>query len=84
MGDNVTGVLHHVPEEEGFEDGYEAVTMTGVPYNIAVMGSDPDAAEGALRHLLDGLRAFGFSGREVVFRAWTGEGGVYETELALV
>jgi hypothetical protein len=59
----VTVILHHIPESEESESGYEAVTMTGVPYSVSITGSDPDSAEGALNHLFGGLRAFGFRGR---------------------
>lgn len=62
----VTVVVHRLPETEDFEGGYEAVTMTGVPRRVSVTGSDPESAEGALDHLLAGLRAFGFAGRVVV------------------
>lgn len=65
-GEKVTVVLHRVPETEDFEGGYEAVTMTGVPRGVSVTGSDPDSAEGALDHLVGGLRAFGFVGRVAV------------------
>jgi hypothetical protein len=65
-GEHVTVILHHIPESEESESGYEAVTMTGVPYGVSITGSDPDSAEGALNHLLDGLRAFGFRGRVAV------------------
>jgi hypothetical protein len=61
-GEKVTVVLHHIPESEESESGYEAVTMVGVPHGV----SDPDSAEGALNHLFDGLRAFGFQGRVAV------------------
>ncbi len=64
--EEVTVVLHHVPESEGYEGGYEAVTMKGVPFNVSITGSHPDTAEGALDHLLDGLREFGFTGRVAV------------------
>ena len=81
-GDKVTVVLHHVPETEDFEGGYEAVTMVGVPHNVSVTGSDEDSAEGALNQLLSGLEAFGFSGRVAVEDA-TCIGGVerYEVEV---
>ncbi len=65
-GDKVTVIVHHVPESEDFEGGYEAVTMMGVPYNVSVTSSDSRSAEGALDHPIDGLRAFGFSGRIAV------------------
>lgn len=64
--EKVTVVLHHVPESEDYEGGFEDVTMAGVPYGVSVTGSDPDSAEGALSHLLDGLRTFGFAGRVAV------------------
>lgn len=65
-GDEVAVVVHHVPESEDYEGGYEATTMMGVPHNVIVTGSDRDSAESALNHLLDGLRAFGFTGRIAV------------------
>jgi hypothetical protein len=65
-GDKVTVVLHHIPESEESEGEYEAVTMRGIPYEVSITGSDPGSAEGALNHLLDGLRAFGFTGHVFV------------------
>lgn len=65
-GEKVTVVLHHVPEGEESEEGYEAVTMKGVPHGVIITGSASDSAEAALNRLLDGLRAFGFSGRVAV------------------
>lgn len=58
------------------------MTMMGVPYGVSVTGSDTDSAEDALKHLLDGLRAFGFGGRVAVEDA-THVGGMqrYEVEL---
>lgn len=76
----VTVVVHHVPETEDYEGGFEAVTMMGVPYNVIVTGSDRDSAEAALNHLLDGLRAFGFAGRVAVEDA-TYIGGVQRYEI---
>ena len=70
-GDKVTVVLHYVREDEAFESGYEAVTMTGVPTNVIVTGTDDESAEGALSHLSSGLRAFGFTGRIAVEDATT-------------
>src|SRR5215210_5953025 len=61
--DKVTVILHHVPESEESEAGYEAVTMKGVPHGVTITSSDPDSAGGALNRLLDGLRVFGFIGR---------------------
>lgn len=65
-GEKVTVILHHIPESEEHEEGYEAVTMKGVPHNVSITGSDPHSAEGALNHLMDGLRALGFDGRVAV------------------
>lgn len=81
-GDKVTVIVHRIPEAEDFEGGYEAATMMGVPYNVAISGSDSDSAEGALNHLLDSLRVFGFYGRVAVEDA-TYIGGVkrYEVEV---
>lgn len=79
-GEKVTVVLHHVPETEEYEGGYEAVTMTGVPHNVIVTGSDRDSAEEALNHLVSGLRAFGFAGRVAVEDA-TYIGGVQRYEV---
>jgi hypothetical protein len=62
-GDKVIVVLHHVPESEEAEEGYEAVTTTGIPHGVAITANDSDSAEGALNRLLEGLRAFGFVGR---------------------
>jgi hypothetical protein len=81
-GDEVTVVLHHVPESKESEGEYEAVTMKGVPYGVIITGSAPDSAEGALNRLLDGIRAFSFRGRVAVEDA-TYVGGVkrYEVEV---
>ncbi len=81
-GEKVTIMLHHVPESDEFEGGYEAVTIAGVPANVVVTGSDQDSAEGALNHLIAGLSAFGFSGRVAVEDA-TYIGGIerYEVEI---
>ncbi len=65
-GTTVTVVLHHAPEDEDFEGGFEAVTMRGVPGNVAISGSDRDSREAALDHLLGGLRALSFTGRVAV------------------
>ena len=78
--EKVTVVLHHVPEDEGFEGGFEAVTPTGVPHGVSITGNDRDSSEGALHHLLDGLRAFGFDGRVAVEDA-TGAGRVGRYEV---
>lgn len=65
-GEEVTVILHHVPESEESEGEYEAVTMNGVPHGVIITGGDSDSADGALNHLLEGLRAFGFTGRVTV------------------
>jgi len=78
----VTVTVHQVPESEEFEGGYAAVTMRGVPHGVIVTGEDPGSAERALNHLLDGLRAFGFSGRVVVDDVTFG-GGVRRQEIDL-
>lgn len=62
----VAVTLYYEPEDESFEGGYKAVTMSGVPENVQVMGTDTGSAEGALEHLLSGLAAFGFNGRLLV------------------
>lgn len=79
-GERVTVIVHHLPETEDFEGGYEAVTMIGVPYGVSVRGSDSESAEGALNHLLDGLKAFGFAGSVAVEDA-THIGGVRRYEM---
>ncbi len=73
-GEQVTVILHHIPESEESEGEYEALTMKGVPENVSITGSDPDSAEGALNHLIAGLRAFGFSGRVAVEDATQDDG----------
>jgi hypothetical protein len=65
-GEEVTVIVHHIPESEDSEDGFEAVTMKGVPYGVSISGYDSDRAEDALDQLLDGLRTFGFAGRVIV------------------
>lgn len=62
-GDRVTVIISYTPENTEVPGSYEAVTITGVPHNVIVYGVDEDSADGALNHLLDGLRAFGFAGR---------------------
>ncbi len=82
-GDKVTVILHHVPESEESEEGYEAVTMKGVPHGVFITSEDSNSAEGALNRMLDALRAFGFAGRVAVEDA-TYIGGVqrYEVDLS--
>lgn len=79
-GDKVTVVVRHIPESEDHEGSFEAVTMTRVPYNVSITGSDRDSAKDALSHLLEGLRSFGFSGRVTVEDA-TYVGGVQRYEI---
>ena len=82
-GEKVAVVVHHVPESEEYEGGYEAVTMEGVPHGVSIAGSDPDSADGALSHLLDGLKAFGFRGRVDVDDATDADGvRRYEVEIS--
>ena len=81
-GEKVTVILHHIPESEESEEGYEAVTMKGVPYNVSITGSDPRSAEDALNHLLDGLRAFGFIGH-VAVEDVTAPGSIKRYEIAV-
>lgn len=59
-------VLHHVPEDEDFEGGYEAETLTGTPNNVKMAGSDRDSKEEALNHLAGALTLLGFRGRLLV------------------
>ena len=79
----VTVVVHHVAHSEEYEGGYEAVTIMGVPYGVAVTGSDPNSTQGALNRLLEGLRVFGYTGWVSVEDA-TYFGGVqhYEVEVS--
>ena len=60
--EKVTVILHHIRESEESEEGYEAVTTKGVPYDVSITGSDSESAEGAINHLLNGLKSFGFTG----------------------
>lgn len=81
--DEVSVILHHVPESEESEAAYEATTMRGVPHGAVITTEDSDSAEKALDRLLNTLRSFGFSGRVVVDDA-TYIGGMqrYEIDLA--
>jgi hypothetical protein len=82
-GDEVKIILHHVPESEESEEGYEAVTVSGIPFGTTVTCGDPDSAEGALNCLLNALRSFGFSGRVVVDdTTYIGGTQRYEVDLA--
>ena len=62
-GDKVTVILHYSPESEESEQGYEVVTIVGVPHNVSITSEDSDSAEAALKRLLNALRTFGFRGR---------------------
>lgn len=65
-GEEVSAVLHHVPEDEGFEGGYEAETMARVPNTVRITGTGEYSKEAALDHLVGGLALLGFRGRLVV------------------
>ena len=65
-GEDVTVIVHHVPESEESEEGYEATTMKGVPFGVIITGHSEESAEQALTQLVSGLKAFGFVGRVVV------------------
>lgn len=60
--EELTVIVHYRPEDEDSEGGYEATTITGVPHNVIVVTGNEDSAKGALNHLLDALRTFGFTG----------------------
>lgn len=64
--EEITLVLHQMPESEDSEAYFKAVTMKGVPYGVYITGSSPDSAEDALDQLLGGLKAFGFAGHVIV------------------
>jgi hypothetical protein len=81
-GDRVVVVLHHVPESEESEEGYEATTLTGVPLGAIVTYSDAASARAALEGLLGTLRTFGYSGAVTVEDA-TEPGGNRRYEVAI-
>lgn len=82
-GEKVVVVVYHVTESEESEEGYEAVTMGGVPLGVAVTASDSDTANEALGRLLDALKAFGYAGRVAVEDAtYLGETQHYELEVS--
>ena len=82
-GEDVTVVLHHIPESEESKGEYEAVTMKGVPHGVSITGSDPDSAEGTLNQLMSGLKAFGFVGRvEVEDTTYIGGVQRYEVDVS--
>jgi hypothetical protein len=65
-GERVAVVVHHVPETEESEEGYEAVTMGGVPYGVFLTASDAESPSEAVDRLLGALRTFGYSGAVAV------------------
>ncbi len=77
--EKVVVVVHHVPETEESEEGYEAVTMSGVPLGVSV-SSDSETAQEALDGLLGALKAFGYVGT-VSVEDVTYMGGTQQYEL---
>ncbi len=76
--DAVTVHVHHVPESQDYEAGYEALTMRGVPFGVSVSASGVSAQE-ALERLEVALRVFGFEGTlKVEDHAHIGEAQRYE------
>ncbi len=65
-GEEVSVVLHQQPEDDGFEGGYEAETMTGVPNGVRITGCGEDSKQEALDHLIGALVLLGFRGNVVV------------------
>ncbi|QIN81127.1 hypothetical protein GBA65_22095 (plasmid) [Rubrobacter marinus] len=65
-GERVAVVVYHVSETEESEEGYEAVTMGGVPFGALVTASDAESPYQAVDRLLGALRAFGYSGAVAV------------------
>jgi hypothetical protein len=59
-------VVHHVSESEESEEGYKAVTMSGVPLGISIAASDSDTAQEAVDRLLGALKVFGYVGAVAV------------------
>ncbi len=72
--------MHHVPESEESEEGYEAVTMGGVPLGVSINASDSDTAQAALDRLLGALKVFGYAGLVAVEDA-TYMGGIQRYQL---
>jgi hypothetical protein len=62
-GEEIVVIVHHIPESEEAEEGYEALTMKGVPHNVSISAESSTSAQEALDQLLSGLKVFGFSGR---------------------
>lgn len=65
-GERMAVIVHHVPESEESEEGYEAVTMGGVPYGVFVTASDAESPSEAVDRLLGALRTFGYFGAVAV------------------
>ena len=65
-GEKVIVIVHHVPESEETEEGYEAVAIAGIPLGVSVTASDPDTAHAALDRLLGALKTFGYTGTVAV------------------
>lgn len=54
-------------EDEGYEGGYEATTLSGVPQSLTgTTSSGRNSRTDALNDLLTGLRTFGFTERLAV------------------
>ena len=79
-GDRVIVVVHHVPESDEGEEGYEAVTMGGVPIGVSIAASDCDTGQEAIDRILGALSIFGFAGKVVVEDA-TYVGGTQRYEI---
>lgn len=65
-GERIVVVVHHIPESEESEEGYEAVTMGGVPFGVFVTASDAESPSEAIDRLLGALRTFGYFGAVTV------------------
>ncbi len=80
--DRIVVVLHHVPESEATEEGYEAVTMGGTPMGVSIAASASDTAQEALDRLIGALGTFGYTGTVAVEDATaTGVPERYEVEI---
>ena len=81
-GQKVAVVVHHFPEGPESEEGYEAVTMGGVPLGVSITASDAETAQEALERLLGALSVFGYSGKVAVHDvAEPGRSEEYEIEV---
>jgi hypothetical protein len=81
-GVEIVVIVHHIPESEETEEGYEALTMKGVPHNVLVSAGSRSSAQEALDQLLSGLKVFGFSGSVKIEDA-TYIGGVHQYEVEI-